>query len=48
MQRRLLFFHSDEQEELEAQTENIEPEIWCNTKNKLPKQTVIITKPKPS
>jgi len=31
--KEIVIFHGDKQKELEAQTENIEPEIWCNTEN---------------
>jgi hypothetical protein len=35
--KKTITFHRDEQKELESPTENIKFEIWCNTKNHLPK-----------
>jgi hypothetical protein len=46
--KRTITFHSDEQKELETPTKNIKFEIWCNTKNHLPKQVIVVTKLKPS
>jgi hypothetical protein len=42
--KKTITFRSDEQKELETPTQYIKFEIWCNTKNHLPKQVVVVTK----
>jgi hypothetical protein len=46
--KKTITFHSYGQKELETPTKNINFEIWCNTKNHLPKQAFVITKLEPS
>jgi hypothetical protein len=46
--KKTITFHSDEQKELETLTKYINFEVWCNTKNQLPKQVVVVIKLEPS